>query len=147
MTTNAGKKSSLEFMVFYMLVTLLLLIPLTGGLVGAFGGMEGIVSLFGGEGMIAAPPALRNNFRAICFMFSMVVPLVVWSLMDMRGRAGAFRIVLICAFLSGFARLTGYWVDGKPGLISVTFMMLEFAFMPVLILWHARLIRHLDTQA
>ncbi|MCI0610159.1 MAG: hypothetical protein L0Z71_14000 [Anaerolineae bacterium] len=47
----------------------------------------------------------------------------------------------VCAFLSGSARLTGYLADGYPGILPVMLMILELGVMPLLILWHNRLIR------
>jgi hypothetical protein len=84
---------------------------------------------------------VRNNFRAICFMFFAYVPLLLWTLAALPERATPFRIVIGCAFLAGFARLTGYLVDGYPGVVPVVFMALELAAMPLLLLWHARLVR------
>src|SRR5205823_6475148 len=69
------------------------------------------------------------------------VPLVIWALAALPDRAGAFRIAFGCAFVAGFARLTGYVVEGYPGVAPVVFMTLELAAMPMLLLWHARLVR------
>jgi hypothetical protein len=66
---------------------------------------------------------------------------VIWSLRDMKQRAGAFRIIIACAFVAGFARLTGYLVDGWPGVIPIGIMVIELAVMPALLLWHQRLLR------
>jgi hypothetical protein len=74
-------------------------------------------------------------------MFVVVVPLVIWSLRRMRERAGAFRIVFGCAFLAGFARLTGILVDGSPGLAPTIFIGIELVAIPALLLWHARLLQ------
>ncbi len=100
--------------------------------------------LFGVEGQIVVPVGLRSNFRAISFMFFMTVPLVIWTLAAFTQRADAFRIVFGCAFLTGFARLTGYLMDGSPGTLPTILMILEFALMPALLLWHARLARLLS---
>jgi hypothetical protein len=130
-----------EFRAFYGVVGLLLLGPLVGGLVGAFGGVEGMARLFGVRDPIVLAPLLRNNFRAVCCAFFSWLPLVIWSLAALPERAGAFRIVIGCGFLTGLARLTGYLVDGYPGLAPVVFLALELAGMPILLLWHARLVR------
>lgn len=130
-----------EFRAFYGVVGLILVIPLVAGLVGAFGGLEGMARLFGLEDQIVVPPSLRNNLRAICLMFFAWVPLVIWALAAPRERAGAFRIAIGCGFLAGFARLTGYLVDGYPGLVPVSIMSIELGVMPILFLWHARLVR------
>lgn len=130
-----------EFRAFYGVVGLLLFVPLVGGLVGAFGGLEGMARLFGVEDRMAISPLLRNNFRAVCCAFVSWVPPVVWSLVALPERAGAFRIVVGCGLLAGFARLTGWLVEGYPGVVPVGIMMIELGVMPVLVLWHARLVR------
>jgi hypothetical protein len=130
-----------ELRAFYGVVGLVLLIPLVGGLVGAFGGLEGMARLFGVDEQIAISPLLRNNLRAICCAFFSWVPLVVWSLAALPERAGAFRIVAGCGFLAGFARLTGWLVEGYPGIVPVGILTIELAGMPILLLWHARLVR------
>jgi hypothetical protein len=42
--------------------------------------------------------------------------------------------------VAGFARLTGWLVEGYPGGVAVGIMAIELAGMPVLLLWHARLV-------
>src|SRR5688572_3002330 len=114
-----------ERRVFCGAVGMILFIPLIAGLTGAFGGVEGMAWLFGLDGRIELPGVVRNNFRAICFMFFAWVPLVIWTLAALPERAGAFRIVFGCAFLAGFVRLTGWLVDGYPGVSPVVFTTLE----------------------
>jgi hypothetical protein len=130
-----------ELRAFHAVVGLVLLIPLFGGLAGAFGGLAGMARLFGADPELVVAPVLRNNFRAICGAFVSWVPLVLWSLASLRERAAVFRIVVACAFLAGFARLTGWIVEGAPGPIAAAIMTIELAGMPLLWLWHARLVR------
>lgn len=130
-----------ELRAFYAVVSLVLAIPLVAGLVGAFGGLEGIAWLFNIGDRIVVPPSLRNNLRAICFMFFAWVPLVIWALAKLRERATAFRITIGCGFLAGFARLTGYLVDGYPGVVPLLIMTIELVGMPILFVWHGRLLR------
>src|SRR5262249_2545379 len=104
-----------ELRAFYGVVGLLLLTPLVGGLLGEFGGVEGMARRLGVDGPIVISPLLQNNFRAVCCAFFSWVPLVIWSLAAIPERAGAFRIVVRCGFLTALARLTGYLVDGYPG--------------------------------
>jgi hypothetical protein len=130
-----------EIRAFRAVVGVVLLIPLIGGLVGAFGGVAGMAQLFRADPEIVLPPVLRNNFRAICCAFVSWVPLVIWSLAALSERASVFRIVVACAFLAGFARLTGWIVEGHPGVVALAIMTIELAGMPILLLWHARLAR------
>src|SRR5262245_10915020 len=130
-----------ELRAFYGVVGLLLLIPLVGGLVGAFGGLEGMAYLFGADPQMMIAPLLRNNFRAVCCAFVSWVPLVIWSLAALPERPAVFRIVIACGFLAGFARLTGWLVEGNPGVVPLGIMTIELAVLPILLLWHARLVR------
>jgi len=130
-----------ELRVFQIVVGCVLVIPLVAGSTGAFGGIEGMATLFDEDRHAMLAPALRNHLRAICWMFVAFAPLVVWSLARMTERAGAFRIIIAFAFVAGIARLVGRFVDGDPGVIATLFMALELALMPVLVWWHARLIR------
>src|SRR5260370_35776418 len=131
----------MELRAFYGIVGLILVIPQVAGLVGAFGGLEGLAYLFGVDHQIVISPVVRNNVRAVCCAFFSWVPLVVWSLAALPERAGAFRIVVGCGFLAGFARLTGWLVEGYPGVVPVGIMTIELGVMPILLLWHARLVR------
>ena len=130
-----------EIRAFYGVVGVALLIPLVGGLVGAFGGLGGMARLFGTDPQILISPLLKNNFRAICCAFVSWIPLTIWSLAALVERAGAFRIVVACAFLAGFARLAGWIFEGYPGVVPVGIMAIELGLMPILLLWHARLVR------
>ena len=130
-----------ELRAFYGVIGVVLLIPLVGGLVGAFGGLGGMARLFGTDSKIVISPVLKNNFRAICCAFVAWVPLVIWSLAALVERAGAFRIIVGCAFLAGFARLTGWVCEGYPGIVPAEIMAIELGLMPILLLWHAMLVR------
>jgi hypothetical protein len=130
-----------ELRAFYGALGVLLLIPLVGGLVGAFGGLEGLAYLFGVDGQIVMATPLRNNLRAVCAAFVSWAPLLIWSLAALPERAGAFRIIAGIGFLAGCARLTGWLVEGYPGVVPVGIMTIELGVMPLLLLWHARLVR------
>jgi hypothetical protein len=126
---------------FYGTVALVLTIPMVAGLAGAFGGLEGLAAVLMVPEPLSVPASLRNSWRAICVMFFAVVPLVIWTLGSLPERAGAFRIIVACAFLAGFARATGWLIDGPPGMIPIAIMVIELCGMPALLLWHARLVR------
>jgi hypothetical protein len=130
-----------ELRAFQGIVGIVLLIPLFAGGTGAFGGLEGMAHLFFVDPAMVIAPLLRNNFRAICCAFLSWVPLVVWSLAALGERAAVFRVIGGCAFLAGWARLTGWLVEGYPGAVPAGMMAIELVGMPVLLLWHARLVR------
>jgi hypothetical protein len=130
-----------ELRAFHAVVGLVLLVPLVGGLTGAFGGIGGMARLFGAGGELVVPLLLRNNFRAVCCAFVSWVPLVIWSLAVLPERAAVFRIIVGSGFVAGLARLTGWWVEGYPGGVAVAILAIELVGMPILLLWHARLMR------
>lgn len=125
---------------FHAVVGVVLLLPLVAGLVGAFGGIEGMAWLFGVDDPLVVPPLLRNNFRAISAAFASWFPLVVWSLAAPAARAAVFRIIVGFGFVAGLARATGWWSEGDPGPIAAGILAIELIGMPLLLLWHARLL-------
>jgi hypothetical protein len=130
-----------ELRVFHGVVGVVLLLPLLAGFVGAFGGIEGMAWLFGVQEPLAVPAVLRNNFRAIAAAFASWFPLVVWSLAALAERAAVFRIIVAFGFVAGLARLTGWAAEGNPGPLAAGILAIELAGMPLLLIWHARLVR------
>jgi hypothetical protein len=130
---------------FHAVVGIVLLLPLVAGLVGAFGGIGGMAWLFGVDDELVVPPVLRNNFRAISAAFASWFPLVLWSLAAPAERAAVFRVIVGFGFVAGLARLTGWWAEGNPGPIAAAIMGIELIGMPLLLLWHARLVRAAGT--
>ena len=135
-----------ELRMFHTVVGVVLLIPLVGGLVGTFGGLAGMARLFGTDSEMTISPVLRSNFRAICSAFLSWVPLLLWTMARPVERAGAFRIIVGCAFLAGLGRLTGWIVEGYPGFIPVLLMIIELVVMPTVLIWHAGLLQRIDTE-
>jgi hypothetical protein len=127
---------------FKAVVIAITLIPLIAGGIGAFGGLEGLAALFGENRRVELAPGLRNHLRAICWMFLAIAPLLWWTLADLRARAQTFRIVVGFAVVAGFARITGMVVDGYPGPAAIIFTTMELAVLPLVLLWHTRLVRH-----
>ena len=133
-------REDLELRLFHAVVGMILLIPMVVGPTGAFGGLEALAPLFGEHDRIVVGPSLRSSLRAICWMFFALVPLVIWSLRSLRERAGAFRIILACAFVAGLARVAGSVMDGRPGPIPLALMATELLVVPLVFAWHSRLI-------
>ncbi|HEU4429061.1 MAG TPA: DUF4345 domain-containing protein [Myxococcota bacterium] len=138
---DLSETRDVELGAFRAVVVALLLIPAVAGLTGAFGGIEGMARLFGSDAPLVLSPVLRNNFRAICAAFFSWAPLVAWSLATWSRPAGALRIILACGFLAGCARLTGWLVEGHPGAVAVAILSIELGGMPLLLVWHGRLLR------
>jgi hypothetical protein len=123
-----------------MAVGLVLFIPLVAGPLVAFGGVPALAALFRERAQILSP-GMHNHLRAIGWMFFVHVPVVVWSLGSIRERSAVFRIVVGLAVVAGLARLTGWIVNGYPGPIATVILCLELGYLPLLLLWHARLVR------
>lgn len=126
---------------FRIVVGMILVIPGVAGPVAGFGGLAGLEFIFGIDNPSVVDPALRNSLRAICFMFFAFAPLLIWVLAAPAARATPFRIIITCAWLAGFTRLTGYFVDGRPSVIELGLMGIELLGMPILVLWHLRLVK------
>jgi hypothetical protein len=130
-----------ETRLFRYVVYVVLLIPLVVGTAGAFGGLEAVAALFHEDRTVVLAPALRDHVRAIMWMFPLVVPLLVWALRDLPARATVVRIVLGWAACAGIARIVGAIVDGWPGAIACGLMIVELVVLPVMLVWHAALVR------
>jgi hypothetical protein len=126
---------------FKAVVIAITLIPFTAGLVGAFGGVEGLCALFGEDRHVVLAPGIRNHLRAICWVFFVLAPTLWWTLGNLRERAQTFRIVVGFTALAGFARITGIVVDGNPGPPAIIFMTMELVALPLVLVWHARLVK------
>jgi len=132
-----------ELRAFRVLTCAILLIPLVVGLVGAFGGLEGLAALFAEDRRVELAPAIRDHLRAVCWMFFGLVPLVGWTLVKPVERAMPFRIVVAVAIAAGVVRVIGAIVDGNPGLIAFVFAAMELGVLPVVLIWHSSIVRRL----
>jgi hypothetical protein len=124
---------------FRILTGVILLIPFVVGLVGAYGGLEGLAALFGEDREIVLAPALRDHLRAICWMFFALAPMIAWTLARPVERVAPFRILVGAAICAGPARIAGAIVDGNPGMIALVFA--------VVLIWHASLVGRLRSSA
>ncbi len=138
---------STELRLFRLIVGVVVLIPLGLGPIGAFAGLEALGATLGGAETIRLDPSLRNHLRAICLFFAGFAALVAWALGSLEARAGAIRLALAVTLLAGLARLTGFFVDGRPGPVAIAFMTIELVVPPLVLLWHGRLLRRLRGAA
>ncbi len=133
-----------ELRVFQAIVLGIALVTLVAGPAGGFGGLEGLAAVFGAEGPIALDPGIRNHLRAICAVFLGFGILMAWSALALERGRTVFRIGVGVIVLAGLARVTGWIVDGYPGVPAVVFTALELVAFPLLFAWHARLLRRTD---
>jgi len=130
----------MELRLFRVCVGLVLLIPAIVGPVTGFLGVNALARLLQADPPSLAP-SIHNSLRAVCWMFFAIVPVTIWSIRSLERGATVFRIIIGCAFVAGFARLTGCLVDGFPGVLPVVIMSIELGVMPLLFVWHRRLLR------
>lgn len=133
-----------ELRAFQAIVLVIALVTLVAGPAGGFGGLEGLSAVFGVEGPIALDAGIRNHLRAICVVFLGFGILMAWSALALERGRTVFRIGVAVIVLAGLARVTGWIVDGYPGVPAVVFTTLELVAFPLLFAWHARLLRRTD---
>jgi hypothetical protein len=132
-----------ELRAFHVVVGVLLLIPFAAGIFGGFGGLESLARVMQADPQVTVGPALGNHLRAVCWAFFTLGVTVVWTLRSPVQRASGFRVIVGCLVLAGLARLTGWFVDGTPGAVPAAIMAIELLGLPLILLWHARLVRRL----
>jgi hypothetical protein len=81
----------------------------------------------------------QNRFYGVVFMG--YGALLYYCAMDVRSRATLFRIIAAFIFLGGVARLVSVGLRGVPSAPVVALTVIELAGMPLLLWWHARVLR------
>jgi hypothetical protein len=124
-----------ERLVFTIIVALLALVPVSAGLAGV---------VLGPDFLRVQPPFpadLGSHLRFLSGIF-LAFGISWWlCLWDLDRSASRFRLLGILTICGGLARLLSLFVDGVPSTGHLLGLCLELIGVPLLLLWHRRLIK------
>lgn len=133
---------STELRAFRLVIAALVAaIALLIGSIAGFGGLDAMAALVGARTPGDVDPALRNHLRAFSVVFAGFGLLIGWTALALEERKTGFRIAVAVIVAAGLARVTGWIVDGAPGALATLFLTMELVLFPLLLAWHARLLR------
>ena len=120
---------------------------LIGGSIAIFGSnavvtfFNGVLSLFYNDGEITdlASPNVDNELRFYGVMFAFYGLILVQTASDIKKYFARIPLLLTVFALAGLARLIGYLFVGKPQMLFIVLMAIEFTLPAILILcWYKR---------
>ena len=130
------------FQLFAIILTIICFVP--GG-ASAFGGMNGSAALGGAQAIFEADSILRgfadNQYRFGFGVFFAQGLALLFFLRDIAKHVNIFRFVALGLFVGGLARLSNVLEFGLVDSQVVGPIVIEVVIVPLLVLWHSRVIR------
>lgn len=130
------------FQLFAIILTIICFVP--GG-ASAFGGMNGSAALDGAQAIFEADSILRgfadNQYRFGFGVFFAQGLALLFFLRDIAKHVNIFRFVALGLFVGGLARLSNVLEFGLVDSQVVGPIVIEVVIVPLLVLWHSRVIR------
>ncbi|TQV87779.1 DUF4345 domain-containing protein [Aliikangiella coralliicola] len=139
-----------EKRIFQVLVVILAIICFIPGGGGAFGGLNVSSSMAGGELLFTSESNLRgfvdNQYRFGFGVFFTQGLVLLFFLRNIQQHANLFRFAALSLFIGGFARATNIIEFGIVDSAVVAPTVIELGVIPLLLLWHQRLIKKLNLR-
>lgn len=129
---------------FQLLISILAIICFVPGGVSAFGGLNGSAALAGENVIFGLDSALRgfadNQYRFGYGVFFAQGLALLFFLKNIEQHRNIFRFVVLALFIGGLARVSNIIEFGliAPQVVPPT--VIEVAVLPLLALWHNRII-------
>lgn len=110
-------------------------VPLATGLLGILRGPAGA------PGGAPTTASVDSEYRFVNVFWAAAGPALWWSLARAEERAGSTRVLLGLAAAGGLPRLLSVRRTGWPHPVFRGTIILELVVVPVVLAWHARVIR------
>jgi hypothetical protein len=123
-----------EKRLFQIVMLMVLLVPLSGALIGIVHGPEGFDRTAGGV-------TLDSHFRYLSGLLLAMVALFASCVPGIERNGARLRLVAILPITGGLARLLSLIVAGVPSWQHVTALGIELGVVPLILFWQARLAR------
>lgn len=136
--------NKIERKVFQLLILILAIICFVPGGASAFGGLNGSAALGGGDLIFGAESVLRgfadNQYRFGFGVFFAQGLALLFFLSNISEHKNIFRFVALALFIGGLARISNILEFGLVDEQIVPPTVIEVAIIPLLALWHKRII-------
>lgn len=118
---------------FQALATALAVVPIVAGIAGiAFG------PVLGPDTPTSAVP-VASEYRFLSVVYVAFGLQMAWALRRPRDRTSVVRASLLVIVVGGLARTLSLLIDGNPGGLLLTALLIEVVGAPLLLTWHLRL--------